>query len=203
MIHRVAVISLLLFSLVGTAEAVVVDFEDLTSGTLYSVGNMFTSGGVSFNVIGYNGPGSSINVTKILTPMNTRISMNNRIGVNVALPPNVNFLAFDYSDGCSSCSHTGITVNGAASSPAIQLVGRDGTTVGGATIFIGPPIDLSFQNRLTLKGAISTFAVGGTELYFDNLEIVPEPATLLLAMTGLFVPTRRRRAPLATVSADC
>jgi hypothetical protein len=194
MIRNVAAISLLSLALTETAGAVVIDFEDLTSGTSYSVGNTFTSGGVPFNVIGYNGPGSSISVTTIVTPMNTRISMNNRIGVNVALPPNVEFLAFDFSDGCSSCSHTGITVNGAASSPAIQLVSLDGTALGGATIFIGPPNDPSFQNRLMLKGPISTFAVGGTELYFDNLEIVPEPATLLLAIICLLVPTRRRRA---------
>src|SRR3954468_24581119 len=46
-----------------SAPAVVVDFEDLATAT-FGVGNSFDSGGVHFNIVAYNGAGSSLSVFK-------------------------------------------------------------------------------------------------------------------------------------------
>ena len=177
------------------AAAVVVNFEDLAQ-TLYTAGNSFDSGGVHFNVVAYNGVSGSVNVSKFGTPLNTRLFMTSNIGVSVTLPLSTTSIAFDFHDQCSGCSATGITVNGVASNPTVNLPLLDGTSLGGATIAIGPASDATFQNRLMVSGIITSFTAGGTEFTFDNLTIlVPEPATTMLALIGIVAAlgTRFRR----------
>jgi hypothetical protein len=179
-------------AMLRSAAAVVVDFEDLAT-TTYSVGNSFDSGGVKFDVVAYNGAGSSLNVSKSGSPLNTRLFMNNSIGVRIAFTAFASSIAFDFSDQCSGCSATGITVNGVASNPAIDLPLLNGTTLGGASISISPPSNAAFQNRLTVNGIITSLTAGGTEFSFDNLTIlVPEPATPMLILTGAIASLRTR-----------
>jgi hypothetical protein len=183
---------LLVLAFVSPSFAVVVDFEDLPTAS-YGVGGVFNSNGIMFNVIAYNGLGSGVFIQKSGSPVNTRVFAGNSAGVNVGLPTNTNLISFDFGDFCTGCSETGITVNGIASSPTVQLTALDGTTLGGAAIDV---VQGSANiHRMTLTGPITTFAIGGTELQLDNLRIaVPEPATSLLTaccICALFL--RRRR----------
>jgi hypothetical protein len=176
--------------------AVVIDFEDLAPAS-YGVGNSFTSNGVLFNVVPYNGAGSSLNVSKFGSPLNTQLSMATAIGVHIGFSSFATSIAFDFSDQCSGCSATGITVNGVASNPTINLPLLNGTSLNGATISIGPASNSAFQNRLTVTGTITSFAAGGTEFSLDNLTIlVPEPAAptlLLIGAIASFMTRVRRR----------
>jgi hypothetical protein len=176
------------------AAAVTVDFEDLAAAT-YNVGGSFNSNGIPFNVIAYNGGGSMLGIQKSGTPTNTRLSAFNTTGVNVGVPSGTGMLAFDFSDGCSGCSHIGITVNGAASDPTVQLVDLNKTTLGGVQISVLPSSAAGFQARLRLEGPIMAFATGGTEYWFDNLVMrVPEPttATMVVFALGSLASWRRR-----------
>jgi hypothetical protein len=190
---------LICLSTAQLAPAALIDFEDL-SLTIYNVGNSFNSGGIPFNVVAYNGAGGAITVATGGTPANKLIRMNNSVGVNLSLPSGVASIAFDYTDQCTGCTQTGITVNGSASSPLVELVNLNGTMLGGAAITVGSPSAAAFQKRLTVTGPISTFTVGGTELSLDNLAVtIPEPATLFLAATGfvfLITNSGRHRVPL-------
>ena len=186
-------IALLTLSTVASAHAVVVDFEDLSAGN-FGVGGSFSSAGISFDVIAYNGVGGGFFINKTTSPPNTQLNMANSTGINVILPANTNLIEFDYFDHCSGCSTTGITVNGVASSPTIQLTALDGTTLGGVAIEVIAGSGLTIPNHLTLSGPITSFATGGTEYLFDNLRItVPEPTTGILAICGIAGFSRRRK----------
>ena len=175
-------IALMTLLAVAQARAVVVDFEDLPAGS-FGVGGTFSSAGISFDVIGYNGAGSQVTISENSVTGNTQVFAGNSVGVNVDLPANTKLISFDFGDFCGGCSTTGITINGVASSPTVQLTALDNTTLGGATInvVLGP----AATHQMTLTGSITTFAIGGTELALDNLRIaVPEPSTCLLAICG-------------------
>jgi hypothetical protein len=174
-------VPLLVLTFVSPALAVVIDFDDQPSA-VYSVGNSFTIEGIQFNVIGYNGAGSSIRLDG--SGANKSLSMGNSIGINIDVPSNTGLVEFRFADFCSSCSTTGITVNGQASNPTVQLTALDGTTLGGVEIdvILGPA---AFQT-MRLIGPITSFATGGTEYFFDDLRIaVPEPCTCTLLLVGV------------------
>lgn len=184
---------MLVLALITPSQAVVVDFEDLSAGS-FGVGGSFSSAGISFDVINYNGVGGGFFINKTTSPPNTQLNMANSTGINVILPPNANLIEFDYFDHCSGCSTTGITVNGVASSPTVQLTALDGTTLGGAAIQVIAGSGLTIPNHLRLTGPITSFATGGTEYLLDNLRLaVPEPATALLATCGIAGFSLRRR----------
>jgi hypothetical protein len=58
--------------------------------------------------------------------------MNNSIGISVNFASSFGLMEFEFADFCSSCSTTGITINGQSSSPAVQLTALDGTSLGGS-----------------------------------------------------------------------
>lgn len=176
------------------ATAIFVDFEDVPVA-IYNAGNNFTSNGIQFNVISYNGTGQGLSVNEMGTPGNIGVNAFNTVGVDVALPAGIQSLAFDFHDGCTGCSHVGITVNGTASSPTVQLVDLHNTDLGGVQINILPPSQPGFQARLQLLGPITSFATGGTEYLLDNFEIrVPEPTTATMGLIALGSLLVRRRS---------
>jgi hypothetical protein len=182
---------LLVLALITPLRAVVVDFEDFSAGS-FGVGGSFSSAGISFDVIAYNGVGSQVSISKTGNPVNTRLFSGNSVGVNVDLPANTNLISFDFGDFCGGCSTTGITINGVASSPTVQLTALDNTTLGGATIDV--VLGVATTHQMILTGPITTFAIGGTELAIDNLRLaVPEPSgfVLLVGLAGLVF--RRRQ----------
>jgi hypothetical protein len=175
-------IALLVFG-ASPAQAVLVDFQDLGPAT-YNVGGTFNSGGVQFGVVAYNGPGTTFFVNESAT--NTTLFGGNSIGVEIAVPPNTNYLAFDFDDSCTPCSATGITVNGAASSPLVQLVDLNNTSLGGVQVSVLPAVTPFFDGRIVLQGPISSFSTGGTEYGIDYLEMrVPEPTCTSIALIAI------------------
>jgi hypothetical protein len=178
---------LLVLTFATPSLAVVIDFDDQPA-TVYSVGNSFTIDGIQFHVIDYNGAGSSVRLDG--SGANKSLSMGNSIGINVDVPSSTGFIEFSYGDFCSSCSTTGITVNGQASNPTVELTALHGTTLGGVAIEVIP--GATRFNTMRLTGPITSFATGGTEYLFDNLRIaVPEPGSLVLLISSVGLLLRR------------
>ncbi len=175
-------IALLTLSAAAPTHAVVVDFDDAPDAT-YVVGNSFTADGVQFHVVPYNGVGTQIRLDG--TSNDKYLSMANSVGISVDVPPNINLISFNFRDACSPCSTTGITVNGIASVPMVQLRDLVGTTLGGVSVNVVSTGQL-ISDLLILTGPITSFATGGTEYLFDNLRLsVPEPTTGILALCGI------------------
>lgn len=178
---------LMVLVFVTPLHAILIDFNEPPA--TYNVGSSFILEGIQFQVIGYNGVGSSISLNG--TGADRHLSMNNSIGINVDVPSNTGLVEFRFADFCSSCSTTGITVNGQASNPTIQLTALDGTTLGGVQIDVIPG-PAAFQT-MRLIGPITSFATGGTEYLFDNLRIaVPEPGSYTMVLVGLALTLIRR-----------
>jgi hypothetical protein len=183
---------MLLFSLVSRAMAtkeIFVDFDDLTVGTMYNVGDSFRSDGIDFNVIDFSGTGSSITVNQYSEALRKNLVMNTAIGVEIELPRNTTLLEFDFL-GCPFCTTTGLDVNGESSLPT-PMTALNGRTLAGVAVQQSGGI--RGVGRIRFEGPITSFSVGGNGLSIYNLRIVtPEPATCLLLGASLMTLTLRR-----------
>ncbi len=146
-----------------------VDFEDPTLGTVYNVGDTFTDSGVNIEVEEYYWYGGGSTTTGTATIFNTGDAGGSGQDINCN---NVN-LAFDFSyplDGLSLLygyygGDLNIDINGVlekfldfASIPSpIGGVNVVNTDFGGG------------KGMLTLSGTINSFAIGGQELWLDDV----------------------------------
>jgi len=153
----------------GTHGADCVDFEDPTLGTVYNVGDTFTDSGVNIEVEEYYWYGGGSTTDGTATIFNTGDAGGSGQDVNCN---NVN-LAFDFSyplDGLSLLygyygGDLNIDINGVlekfldfASIPSpIGGVNVVNTDFGGG------------KGMLTLSGTINSFAIGGQELWIDDV----------------------------------
>lgn len=180
-----------------TTSAANVDFEDLTLGTMYAVGSSFTTGGVMVTnqtftwssgtpaTSGFSqvengglagGSGQEMEVNNVLLDFaiapTTSLTMNfGEYGGNLNILVNGDFRNFgDFAD--------------------INMM-----TIGGVDVAVtnGNGND---RGVLTLTGAITNFAIGGQELWIDDLTTapaVPVPASALLLAGGIAALSRLRK----------
>ena len=185
-------------------HALLLDFADIPPAATFAVGTSFNTGGVSVDVQEFIF-GSGTGCLSIACGEAFVLPAAPNIGAGQVLLPNNTLLDFDLGtvdnltlEWEDTGGNANLRINGDFRNVS-DLLTLDGLTVGGVLVSVvnnGAPGDLF--GTLTLSGAaIGDFAIGGQELFLDNLavrESVPEPATLLLlgASLGLLGLRRRR-----------
>jgi len=200
--RRLGVLALLLVGViyVHSASAAVLDFEDLVLGTEYHVGDTFTTAGVPIT-----GEAFWPSVGDPVAGGFARVvddgmadGAGNELAVN-----NIN-LSFDFGGPIAGLSlqygeyggNLNININGDFVNFG-NFTDIDNTTIGGTAIFTQDSGAAgNSSGALFVIGTIDSFAIGGQELWIDNMvtSCVPEPATVaLLGLGGLFASVCRRR----------
>lgn len=148
-----------------------VTFDDLTPGTHYNVGQTFTSNGVTVAVQAFTWSNGTVTSTGRANILAAARAGGSGVEVNAN---NVN-LRFDFGGSSGGLSYLfgeyggnlNIDVNGDFRN-FDNFSALNNQTVGG----VAPSVVNGFGNdrgRVTLNGAVQSFAVGGQELYLDNV----------------------------------
>ncbi|UCC22784.1 MAG: PEP-CTERM sorting domain-containing protein [Planctomycetota bacterium] len=194
---RFLVLLLVAVLLAQNARAVVVDFEDLAHGTIYNVGDSFTTSGVVVTAEQFQQSDS----TWYAGGQATVQSDANAGGSGYEIHTNNINLSFDFGSSCDGVSlmyadlggNINLEINGSLAN--VDNFNLLPPTLGGASIFTTPG-DTGALFVIGVVGDINSFKIGGQELYIDNIvaSVVPEPATVALLGAGaLSLAIRRRR----------
>jgi hypothetical protein len=174
-----------------TSWALSTDFEDLVLDTEYSVGETINSGNLSFDVVDFpdtvSGADVAVRNGNDAGGSGLELNLIRSIGLDFQLPGEVQGVSFLFADFFSI--GTGLVINGSESTLGSGLPPLDGTTLGGVDISVtGMAITGGVRGMVVLDGPIQSLIVGGTEFYIDDVTvIVPEPASLALAVVGASV----------------
>ncbi len=182
---------------VQNAEAVVVNFDDLTLGTTYNVGDTFTTSGVVVTAGEFFWLPSGSTTGGFAAVQNSTYAG----GAGYEIHTNNINLSFDFGLPCDGVSlmfadlggNINLRINGSLAN--VEDFGLLPATLGGTSVFTTPG-DTGALFVIGIVGNINSFEIGGQELYIDNIvaSVVPEPATVMLLGSGAFaVLTRRRR----------
>jgi hypothetical protein len=194
----------LVFFTAQNASAVFLEFEDLSLGATYGIGESFTTGVyVDVTVEQLEYPAAILQVVpagyvEVVNPGEVIVGSENELKISNAM---LNFL-FDFQ-GRPSCGLMLFFVeNGEFINLGVNgqlLYGGDFADLNGQTIN-GAKIDvLQSMNQgalMVVSGCISSFQVGGEDLYIDDMFVceVPEPMTIvLLGLGGLSLLARNRK----------
>lgn len=161
-------------------------FGDLTLGTQYDAGDVFTSEGVLLTVVGYSQPigpcGNPLDLGGFVQVVND----NGACGLGKELLFNNANVDFDFGDTVRELvipygefgGTVSLSVNGDCVT-AEDMVDLDGTALGGVAVSVfseGQP-GLSC-GIVRLGGAVNQLAIGGQELYVDGLSYCQDCANL-------------------------
>jgi len=194
----VAVVLVIVALFANSADALVLDFSDLTAGTSYNVGDSFVSSGavVTGQEFHWLGGGSTttgsatVETAGLAGGAGNELSLNN-INLDFDFGAPLDGLALEYGYGGGNIN---IEINGDfANVSDMRSIPQN---LGGTEIF-------TFDNNgsdghmFVIGGQVNSFAIGGQELSVDNIvaSVVPEPATVvLLGMGSLIACARRKRS---------
>jgi subtilisin family serine protease len=185
------------------------DFEDLALGTRYHFGDVFTTSGVPITVTQFvwgNGIATTTGSPQVVA-LGRAGGSGNEIGAN-----NSN-LDFNFGGSIDQLSllfgeyggNLNIDINGDFRNFG-NFADINGQTIGGVTVSVVNGLG-NDKGSLTLSGAISSFALGGQELWIDNVCPSPPPDKRLgLSLhAGLAVPfgiLNNTTDPGPTINAD-
>jgi hypothetical protein len=191
----------LLFSFAGiglasASHAVVLDFEDLTFGTSYLVGNTFNTSGVDVAVRPFTFSNGTLYSGGFTEVENGGLAggSGNELEVNNVLLSflfgSTNGLSLDFGEYGGNLN---LLINGDFRN-FNTFSDIDGLNIGG----VGVSVVNGFGNdigSLSFSGIINEFAIGGQELWIDNINAVPVPAAVWLFASGLvgLIGVSRRR----------
>ena len=186
------------------ASATVVDFEDLSLGAIYNVGDSFTTSGVvitgqeffrlpsgsttgGYADVGYygrtGGAGYELHTSNINLSFDFGIILTG--------------LALQYGEFGGNIN---LEINGSLAN--VENFANLPANLGGTSVFTldtGTPGQSN--GAMFVTGTINSFKIGGQELWLDNVVAspIPEPATLALLGIGVLMAlTRKRRSALKT-----
>jgi hypothetical protein len=199
---RFVVLLLVAILLAQNAEAVVVDFEDLSLGATYNVGDTFTTSGVVVTAGEFFWLPSGSTTGGYATVGNGGAAGGSGYEV---FTNNIN-LSFDFGAPCDGVSlmfadsggpsgNINLEINGSLAN--VDLFSNLPTSLGGVSVFTTAD-DTGALFVIGVVGNINSFKIGGQELYIDNIvaSVVPEPATIALLGVGAFAVLARRRPKL-------
>lgn len=200
-IVRRAVITaaVVLFGSVGAAQAgTIIDFEDLTAGTSFNVGDMVTTSGVdlTFEEFFWLPSGSTTDGFAEVWDSDQFAG-----GAGQDLETNNINVSFHFGDTLTDLSllygeyggNVNLAINGDFRNEQ-DFDALDGVVVGGVMVNI---VDLGGAlRRMELAGPIENFVIGGQELWIDDVRhTIPGPGALAaLAISILLFGHRRRLA---------
>ena len=148
-----------------------VDFEDLTPGNTYVVGDMFVDSGIVVNVEPFVWSNGTVFPGGIATVDNAGLAGGSGLDINTN---NVNLafqfqyplkgLSFDFGEYGGNIN---IEVNGDFQN-INNFANIDGLVVGGVSVVVINGLG-NDRGKVFLFGPVSSFAVGGQELWLDNI----------------------------------
>ena len=180
------------------ANSAVLDFEDLTLGDMFMVPDVFVTSGVSISVqpFTFSGGGMGSNFAQVQNGLLAGGSGKELAVNNVLLDftfggpiPGLGLLFGEFGGNLN------LEINGDFRNFQ-NFADINGLTIGGVNVAALNGLG-NDQGVLTLGGTINSFALGGQELWIDNVSVVPVPAAFWLFATALigFVGISRRRLP--------
>ena len=152
------------------------DFDELTVGTKYSVGDTFSNDGLDFAVRNIVQPDGTVGPSNYIEVVNSNnaggapkeLNINNaNLEVVLAAPvAGITLKAGEYG------GYVNLMVNGDLRK-AQDLTAFDGLIIGGALVEVAnPSADLY---RVRVSDGVSSFAIGGQEFFVDDVCVHPEP----------------------------
>ncbi len=173
------------------AQAASIDFEDLVLGTVYNVGGSLATNGITVtpkdftfsNGTTFGGGFALVENLGNAGGSGQDLQVNN-ILLDFALG-NVTDLSFAFGEFGGNLN---IDVNGDFRNFQ-DFADIDGLTIGGALVSVVNGFG-NDQGMVSLAGPISSFAIGGQELYIDDLRataVIPLPAGVALLGGGLML----------------
>jgi len=161
--------------------AVCVDFEGLTAGSTYHVGDTFVDSGAVLTVhpfvwstgAVFNGGQTVVDNSTLAGGSGLDVTTNN-VNLQVEFGTRLEGLVFNYGEYGGNVN---VEANGTFTNVA-NLALLDGATLGGAQLSVLNGFG-NDQGRLVVQGPITSFAIGGQELWIDHVCHVPRTHNFL------------------------
>jgi len=174
--------------------ALTIDFNDLAPGDSFNVGDLIIPLPIPVMVEDISGGMAFVSNGNLAAGDGMEIGIRN-VKLNFGFGP-LDGLSMQFGEGTSN-SNVSIEVNGITTFSGVGFAGLSSGLIigtGGVSLFV-VPTGLN-TGALFFMGDIISFAIGGEDIYIDNIVAsqIPEPATLALLGLGGLTLIRKKRA---------